>query len=107
MVIAEAMRTEYKMKKYKMILYKMIVDAVCCCSSTTCATATYDRMVPPATFKGLRRWLSQQTDIANHAIEDLPADRVRYHVCWDSWLAGVEDRQARARSDAGPGRHQP
>ena len=28
MVIAEAMRTEYKMKKYKMILYKMIVDAV-------------------------------------------------------------------------------
>ena len=27
-VIAEAMRTEYKMKKYKMILYKMIVDAV-------------------------------------------------------------------------------
>ena len=27
-MIAEAMRTEYKMKKYKMILYKMIVDAV-------------------------------------------------------------------------------
>jgi hypothetical protein len=27
-VIAEAMRTEYKMKKCKMILYKMIVDAV-------------------------------------------------------------------------------
>ena len=45
-------------------------------------------MVPPATFKGLRRWLSPQTDIVNHAIEDLPADRVRDHVCWaHGWQA--------------------
>jgi len=40
----------------------------CCCSSTTCATAT-----AVGDLKDLRRWLSQQTDIVNHAIEDLLA----------------------------------
>ena len=24
-------------------------------------------------------------DVLNHAIEGLPADRIRYHVCWGSW----------------------
>ena len=46
---------------------------------------TYDRMVPPASFADYRRWLAQQVDIINHAIEGLPADRIRYHVCWGSW----------------------
>jgi len=42
-------------------------------------------MVPPASFADYRRWLSQQVDIINHAIAGLPADRIRYHVCWGSW----------------------
>jgi hypothetical protein len=46
---------------------------------------TYDRMVPPASFADYRRWLASQVDIINHAIEGLPADRIRYHVCWGSW----------------------
>jgi 5-methyltetrahydropteroyltriglutamate--homocysteine methyltransferase len=46
---------------------------------------TYDRMVPPATFEDYKSWLAQQVDIINHAIEGLPADRIRYHVCWGSW----------------------
>ena len=29
--------------------------------------------------------MAQQVDIINHAIEGLPADRIRYHVCWGSW----------------------
>ena len=74
--IAEAMRTEYK----------MIVDAGFLVQLDDARNAvTYDRMVPPATFADYRRWLSQQVDIINHAIEGLPSDRIRYHLCWGSW----------------------
>ena len=74
--IAEAMRTEYK----------MIVDAGFLLQLDDARSAvTYDRMVPPASFADYRKWLSRQVDILNHAIEGLPADRVRYHVCWGSW----------------------
>ena len=41
--------------------------------------------VPPATFADYRRWLAAQVDIINQAIAGLPADRIRYHVCWGSW----------------------
>jgi 5-methyltetrahydropteroyltriglutamate--homocysteine methyltransferase len=74
--IAEAMRAEYK----------MIVDAGFLVQLDDARNAvTYDRMVPPATFADYRRWLAQQVDIINHAIAGLPADRIRYHVCWGSW----------------------
>jgi len=74
--IAEAMRTEYK----------MIVDAGFLLQLDDARSAvTYDRMVPPASFADYRKWLSRQVDILNHAIEGLPADRIRYHVCWGSW----------------------
>jgi 5-methyltetrahydropteroyltriglutamate--homocysteine methyltransferase len=74
--IAEAMRTEYK----------MIVDAGFLLQLDDARRAvTYDRMVPPASFADYRKWLSRQVDILNRAIEGLPADRIRYHVCWGSW----------------------
>jgi 5-methyltetrahydropteroyltriglutamate--homocysteine methyltransferase len=74
--IAEAMRTEYK----------MIVDAGFLLQLDDARSAvTYDRMVPPASFADYRKWLSRQVDILNHAIDGLPVDRIRYHVCWGSW----------------------
>jgi 5-methyltetrahydropteroyltriglutamate--homocysteine methyltransferase len=74
--IAGAMRTEYK----------MIVDAGFLVQLDDARSAvTYDRMVPPASFADYKTWLSQQIDILNHAIEGLPQDRIRYHVCWGSW----------------------
>jgi 5-methyltetrahydropteroyltriglutamate--homocysteine methyltransferase len=74
--IAAAMRTEYK----------MIVDAGFLVQLDDARSAvTYDRMVPPASFADYKTWLSQQIDILNHAIEGLPQDRIRYHVCWGSW----------------------
>jgi len=74
--IAGAMRTEYK----------MIVDAGFLLQLDDARSAvTYDRMVPPASFGDYRKWLARQVDILNHAIEGLPADRIRYHVCWGSW----------------------
>jgi 5-methyltetrahydropteroyltriglutamate--homocysteine methyltransferase len=74
--IAGAMRTEYK----------MIIDAGFLVQLDDARNAvTYDRMVPPATFADYKGWLAQQVDIINHAIEGLPQDRIRYHVCWGSW----------------------
>jgi len=74
--IAAAMHTEYK----------MIIDAGFLVQLDDARNAvTYDRMVPPASFADYRKWLSAQVDIINQAIEGLPQDRIRYHVCWGSW----------------------
>ena len=74
--IAEAMRTEYR----------TILDAGFLLQLDDARSAvTYDRMVPPASFADYRRWLARQVEIINHAIDGLPRDRIRYHVCWGSW----------------------
>ena len=49
------------------------------------AAVTYDRMVPPGTLKDFRRWVGMHVEVLNHALRGIPADRVRYHVCWGSW----------------------
>jgi 5-methyltetrahydropteroyltriglutamate--homocysteine methyltransferase len=74
--IGAAMRTEYK----------MIIDAGFILQLDDArAAVTYDRMVPPASFAEYRKWLGMQVDVLNEAIAGLPADRIRYHVCWGSW----------------------
>ena len=68
------------------IEYKMIVDAgfILQIDDARAATA-YDRMVPPGTFEDYRRWLARFVESLNAALEGIPEDRVRYHVCWGSW----------------------
>ncbi len=74
--IAEAMRTEYR----------MIVDAGFILQLDDARTAvTYDRMVPPGTFQDYRKWVAMHVELLNHALEGIPEDRVRYHICWGSW----------------------
>jgi 5-methyltetrahydropteroyltriglutamate--homocysteine methyltransferase len=74
--IGEAMRTEYR----------MIVEAGFLLQLDDARAAVgYDRMVPPASFADYRKWVAMHMDVLNHAIEGLPADRIRYHVCWGSW----------------------
>jgi len=74
--IGAAMRTEYR----------MIIDAGFILQLDDArAAVTYDRMVPPASFADYRNWLALQVDVLNEAIAGLPADRIRYHVCWGSW----------------------
>ncbi len=74
--IADAMRTEYR----------MIVDAGLILQLDDARTAvSYDRMVPPGTFADYRRWIAMQVELINHALDGIPEDRVRYHVCWGSW----------------------
>ena len=74
--IAGAMRTEYRTIAESGLLLQL---------DDARAAVTYDRMVPPASFADYRRWLERQIEILNHAIEGIPQDRIRYHVCWGSW----------------------
>ena len=76
LAIAAAMRTEYK----------TIVDAGFLVQLDDARSAvTFDRMVPPASFADYKRWLEKQIEIMNFALEGLPRDRIRYHICWGSW----------------------
>ena len=36
-------------------------------------------------WEDYRRWADLRLRALNHALEGLPEDRVRYHVCWGSW----------------------
>ena len=74
--LAEALRTEYR----------SIVDAGFLLQVDDArAAVTYDRMVPPGTFDEYYAWLARHVDVLNHALEGIPQDRIRYHVCWGSW----------------------
>ena len=74
--LAEALRTEYRAIVESGFLLQ-VDDAR--------AAVTYDRMVPPSSFDVYYRWLERHIEILNHALEGLPQDRIRYHVCWGSW----------------------
>ena len=98
--VAEAMRTEYK----------TIIDAGFVLQLDDArAAVTYDRMVPPASFADYRKWVGRQMEVLNHALVGLPADRIRYHVCWGSWpgphttdvpLAGIVDEILKVEAGA-------
>ena len=34
---------------------------------------------------GFRKWAAFQVEAVNHALEGIPEDRVRFHICWGSW----------------------
>ena len=75
--IGEAMRTEYR----------MIVDAGFLLQLDDArAATTYDRMVPPGSLSDYRKWVAMHVEVLNHAIEGIPLERIRYYVCWGSWL---------------------
>jgi 5-methyltetrahydropteroyltriglutamate--homocysteine methyltransferase len=74
--LAEALRVEYRTIADSGILLQ-VDDAR--------AAVTYDRMVPPATFEDYHRWLARHIEVLNYALEGIPEDRIRYHVCWGSW----------------------
>jgi 5-methyltetrahydropteroyltriglutamate--homocysteine methyltransferase len=76
MAIARALREEYK----------AILDAGLLLQIDDAFLATYyDVMVPPGSFADYRAWAAFRIEATNEAIKGLPADRIRYHVCWGSW----------------------
>ena len=76
MGIAEALREEYK-AIVDAGLYVQIDDAY--------IPFMYDVIVPPGTMADYKAWAQPRIDALNHALEGIPEDRVRYHVCWGSW----------------------
>ena len=74
--IANAMRSEYR----------AIVDAGFVLQLDDARLAvTFDRMVPPGSFQDYRKWAARLVEAINHALDGIPEDKVRYHVCWGSW----------------------
>jgi 5-methyltetrahydropteroyltriglutamate--homocysteine methyltransferase len=73
---AEALREEYK-TIIDSGLYVQIDDAH--------LPFMHDRMVPPASAEEFNRWARVRIDALNHALRDLPEEKIRYHICWGSW----------------------
>lgn len=34
---------------------------------------------------GFRKWAEAHVELVNHALQGIPEDKVRYHLCWGSW----------------------
>ncbi|HEU0075503.1 MAG TPA: cobalamin-independent methionine synthase II family protein [Dehalococcoidia bacterium] len=46
---------------------------------------TYDMIVPSPSIEEYRKFAQLRIEAQNHALRGIPADRVRYHICWGSW----------------------
>ena len=80
--IAEALREEY-LAIHRAGLIVQVDDAV--------LANMYDALVSRSPER-YREWAQLRVDALNHALEGIPEDRVRYHLCFGSWhLAHVSD----------------
>src|SRR4030095_4778113 len=73
--IAEALREEY-LEIVNAGLVLQVDDAV--------LANMYDEIVQQGPEK-YQRWAELRVDALNHALRDIPEERVRYHVCFGSW----------------------
>jgi len=74
--IADAMQVEYR----------AIVDAGFVLQIDDPGMAeNWDAMDPSVTIEQYRDYASLCVAALNHALEGIPEDRVRYHLCWGSW----------------------
>jgi 5-methyltetrahydropteroyltriglutamate--homocysteine methyltransferase len=70
--------------------------------------ASWDRN-PEYDLDSYRRYAAMSIELLNHALAGLPADRIRYHLCWGSWhgphrndvpLADIADIMLRVNAGA-------
>jgi 5-methyltetrahydropteroyltriglutamate--homocysteine methyltransferase len=74
--IAGAMKTEYK----------LIVDAGFVLQIDDPRLVTeFDSIEPEPSGEEYRRFAAVRIEALNYALEGLPEERIRYHVCWGSW----------------------
>jgi 5-methyltetrahydropteroyltriglutamate--homocysteine methyltransferase len=45
----------------------------------------HEKLVPPMTLADYRHWAELRIAALNRALEGLPPERTRYHICWGSW----------------------
>jgi 5-methyltetrahydropteroyltriglutamate--homocysteine methyltransferase len=66
--------------------YRAVVDAGLMVQIDDAFLATmYDTMVPPGTLADYREWAELRIEALNRALDGVPEERSRYHVCWGSW----------------------
>jgi 5-methyltetrahydropteroyltriglutamate--homocysteine methyltransferase len=73
--IAEALRAEY-LEIHKAGVVLQVDDAV--------LANMYDHLVAESPQK-YRAWAELRIEALNHALRDIPEDRIRYHICFGSW----------------------
>ena len=74
--IAAALREEYK-AIVEAGLIVQIDDAF--------LASCYDVMVPPRSLADYRKWAAVRVEAVNHALQGIPEEQSRYHLCWGSW----------------------
>jgi 5-methyltetrahydropteroyltriglutamate--homocysteine methyltransferase len=73
---ADAMREEYQ----------AIVDAGLILQLDDPSIAeNWDQVNPEPTVEDYKKFSMRRVEALNHAIRGLPADRIRFHLCWGSW----------------------
>jgi 5-methyltetrahydropteroyltriglutamate--homocysteine methyltransferase len=73
---ADAMREEYQ----------AIIDSGLILQLDDPAIAeNWDQINPAPSVEDYRRFTQVRVDALNHAIRGLPAERIRFHLCWGSW----------------------
>ena len=73
---AEALKNEYK----------AIVDAGFVVQIDDPSIAeSWDQIVPEPSVADYQKFIQIRIDALNHALEGLPEDKVRFHLCWGSW----------------------
>ena len=74
--LADALRTEYR-AIIDAGLYLQVDDAF--------LPYMYEKLVPPMSLAQYRDWCDLRVAALNRALEDIPLERSRYHICWGSW----------------------
>ena len=74
--LAEAMRVEYQMIA-KAGLLLQVDDAW--------LAALWDRIGVKMGLEAYKRYCAVRVEALNHALKGIPAEQVRYHLCWGSW----------------------
>jgi 5-methyltetrahydropteroyltriglutamate--homocysteine methyltransferase len=46
---------------------------------------TWDMLDPHPTLEEYKRYATIRIEALNHALRDIPEDRIRFHICWGSW----------------------
>ncbi len=66
--------------------YAAIIDAGLVLQLDDPAIAeNWDQINPEPSVEDYQRFTMLRVDALNHAIRDLPEDRIRFHLCWGSW----------------------
>jgi 5-methyltetrahydropteroyltriglutamate--homocysteine methyltransferase len=73
--VADALRQEYQ----------TIVQAGFLVQVDDAVLATMWLVMADQGLEAYRRWAQLRIEALNHALENIPDERIRYHMCWGSW----------------------